>query len=95
MAEGSLPADATPLSLRALYADLDGMAVVYHGRYFPWLESGRDEYLRVRGYSYWTLDADGGRLAAIEARAQYKAPARYDDPIIIWTWLIQADGGHL
>jgi acyl-CoA thioester hydrolase len=91
MAEGSVPADATPLRLRVLYSDLDGMAIVYHGRYFPWFENGRDEYLRARGYPYRELEASGVRLAVIEARARYRAPARYDDPILVYTWLRAAD----
>jgi len=88
MTEGSVPADATPLRLRVLYSDLDGMAIVYHGRYFPWLEAGRD---RGRGYPYRELEADGVRLTVIEARARDRAPARYDDPILVYTWLRAVD----
>ncbi len=91
MAEGFLPADATFLQLRVLYSALDGMTVVYHGRYFPGLESGRDEYLRVRGDPYRDLEAAGVRLVVSAARAQYRAPARYDDPIVVWTWLTHVD----
>jgi acyl-CoA thioester hydrolase len=37
------------------------------------------------------LEESGVRLAVIEARARYRAPARYDDPILVYTWLRAAD----
>lgn len=85
--EPTLPADAVAIRFRVLYADTDGMGIVYHGRYYPMLEAGRDEYLRARGYSYRELEADGVGLAVIDTQARFRAPARYDDPVLLYTWL--------
>lgn len=85
--EANLPVEATALRLRVLYADTDGMGIVYHGRYFPWLEDGRDAYLRAHGYPYAALEADGVGLVVIDTQARFRAPARYDDQVVVYTWL--------
>jgi acyl-CoA thioester hydrolase len=84
-----LPADATPLDFRVRYAETDAMGIVHHSRYFPWFEMGRTEYMRERGFTYRELENLGVQLAVIEATCRYRAPARYDDPIRLYTWLAE------
>jgi acyl-CoA thioester hydrolase len=70
------------------YAETDQMGVVYHSNYFVWFEVGRVEFLRQLGLSYREMEReDGCFIAVVDARCRYKAPARYDDEILIRTRL--------
>jgi acyl-CoA thioester hydrolase len=74
--------------LRVRYAETDQMGIVYHSNYFLWFEVGRVELLRQLGFSYRDMEAqDNCCIAVIDARCRYKAPARYDDEIIVRTQL--------
>jgi acyl-CoA thioester hydrolase len=74
--------------LRVRYAETDQMGVVYHANHFVWFEIGRVELLRQLGFSYRDMEAnDGCFIAVVDARCRYKAPARYDDEIIVRTQL--------
>jgi acyl-CoA thioester hydrolase len=70
------------------YAETDQMGVVYHANYFIWFEVGRVELLRQLGFSYRDMEQnDDCFIAVVDARCRYKAPARYDDEIIVRTHL--------
>jgi acyl-CoA thioester hydrolase len=74
--------------IRVRYAETDQMGVVYHANYFVWFEVGRVEFLRQLGFSYRDMeDHDGCGIAVIDARCRYKAPARYDDELLLRTHL--------
>ena len=67
------------------------MGVVYHSNYFIWFEVGRVELLRQLGFSYREMERqDGCFIAVVDARCRYKAPARYDDEVLIRTRLKSA-----
>lgn len=70
---------------RIRYSDTDAMGVVYHGNFMRLFEIGRTELLRAAGIAYATFEAEGLYLPVLEAHAQYHAPARYDDEIVITT----------
>ena len=59
------------------------MGVVYHANYFVWFEVGRTDLLRNAGWTYKDLEAEGFSLPVIEAHAEYRQPARYDDELEI------------
>jgi acyl-CoA thioester hydrolase len=72
--------------VRVRYAETDQMCVVYYANYLVWFEIGRVELLRSLGLSYSLLETDHGCiLPVIEAKCRYRAPARYDDQILIET----------
>ncbi len=74
--------------VRVRYAETDQMGVVYHSNYFIWFEVGRVELLRQLGFSYREMEQqDQCFIAVVDARCRYKAPARYDDEIVIRTQL--------
>jgi acyl-CoA thioester hydrolase len=74
--------------LRVRYAETDQMGVVYHANHFIWFEVGRVELLRQLGFSYRDMEQnDGCFIAVVDARCRYKAPALYDDEIIVRTQL--------
>jgi acyl-CoA thioester hydrolase len=73
---------------RVRYAETDQMGVVYHSNYFVWFEIGRVEFLRQLGFSYREMESvDGCGIAVIEATCRYKAPARYDDEVVVRTYV--------
>ena len=79
--------------MRVRYAETDQMGVVYHANYFVWFEIGRVELLRQRGLDYKKMEIEEGcGIAVVEATARFKAPARYDDELIIETRLMGARG---
>jgi acyl-CoA thioester hydrolase len=64
------------------------MGVVYHANHFIWFEVGRVELLRQLGFSYRDMEQkDNCFIAVVDARCRYKTPARYDDEIVVKTWL--------
>jgi acyl-CoA thioester hydrolase len=74
--------------LRVRYAETDQMGVVYHANHFIWFEIGRVDLMRQLGFSYRDLERDYGCfIPVVDARCRYKAPARYDDEIIVRTHL--------
>src|SRR5581483_3766512 len=72
---------------RVRYAETDQMGIVYYANYLVWFELGRVELLRSLGLAYSQLEQEHECiLPVIEATCRYKAPARYDDEILIETW---------
>lgn len=70
--------------IRVRYAETDQMGVVYHANYFVWFEVGRVELMRQLGLAYKAMEGeDGCRMAVIEASCRYRAPARYDDELLL------------
>ncbi len=75
-------------TLRVRYAETDQMGVVYYANYFIWFEVGRVEFLRELGFDYRDMErVDNCFIAVADARCRYKAPARYDDLIVLRTRL--------
>jgi acyl-CoA thioester hydrolase len=70
---------------RVRYAETDQMGVVYHANYLIWMEVGRVELVRSRGFAYKTLEAEGLFLSVTEANCRYLFPARYDQEVIVET----------
>ncbi len=72
--------------VRVRYAETDQMGIVYYANYFVWFELGRVELLRSLGLAYSRLELDHGCiLPVVDARCRYRAPAHYDDEILIET----------
>jgi acyl-CoA thioester hydrolase len=72
--------------IRVRYAETDQMGIVYYANYLVWFEIGRVELLRSLGLAYSQLEIDHQCiLPVVEATCRYKAPARYDDQILIET----------
>src|SRR5258708_39984018 len=65
--------------IRVRYADTDQMKMVYYAKYFEYFEQGRSDLLRSIGMPYAELERMGFYLPVVEAHAQYRRPARYDD----------------
>lgn len=71
--------------LRVIYGDTDQMGVVYYANYFRYFEYARNEYFRAQGGNYRELEREGNFLPVVEATCAYRAPAKYDDLLVIRT----------
>ena len=79
--------------VRVRYAETDQMGVVYHSNYLIWFEVGRVELIRQLGLDYKKMEEeDGCGISVVDVHARYRAPARYDDELVIETRLLAARG---
>jgi acyl-CoA thioester hydrolase len=77
--------------LRVRYAETDAMGVVYYANYLVWMEVGRVALCKACGFNYRDMESeDGIYLAVAESHCRYRAPAHYDDEVIVKTWIEQA-----
>ncbi len=83
---------STETRLRVRYAETDQMGVVYYSNYLVWMEVGRVELCKVCGFNYRDMEReDGIFLAVAEANCRYRSPARFDDEVIVRTWIEDAN----
>ncbi len=74
--------------IRVRYAETDQMGVVYHSNYIIWMEVGRVELLRQLGFTYKEMERqDKCHIAVVDVKCRFKAPALYDDEILVRTHL--------
>ena len=89
--EAVRPANETRVRVR--YAETDQMGVVYHSNYLIWFEVGRVEFIRQLGLNYRQMEEqDGCGISVVDAHVRFRAPARYDDELVIETRLLAARG---
>ena len=74
---------------RARFCETDLMGIVHHGNYFQYFEMGRVDWLRKRGVTYAAWAERGTHLPVVEASARYRAPARFDDLLVVTTTLVE------
>jgi acyl-CoA thioester hydrolase len=78
--------------IRVRYAETDQMGVVYHANYLVWMEVGRVAYCKARGFEYKQMELqDGVFLAVAEAHCRYASPARFDEEVVIRTWVAEVN----
>ena len=76
--------------VRVRYSETDKMGIVYYANYLIWFEIGRTEFCRVRGFSYKDMEEnDDAFLVVAESYCRYKAPAFYDDELLIRTHITE------
>ncbi len=70
--------------VRVYYEDTDAQGVVYYANYFRFMERARTEWLRALGVDQVRLMAEERRIFVVtETRAEFLAPARFNDQIIV------------
>ncbi len=78
--------------IRVRYAETDQMGVVYYANYLVWMEAGRVDLCKALGFNYRDMELDDGVfLAVAEASCRYRFPARFDDEVVVRTWVEQAN----
>ena len=87
----ALPGLATETRLRVRYAETDQMGVVYYANYLVWMEVGRVELCKACGFNYRDMESvDGIYLAVAEVNCRYRSPAKFDDEVVVKTWIERA-----
>ena len=83
---------AAETRFRVRYAETDQMGVVYYANYLVWMEVGRVEFCKSFGFNYRDMELEDGILMAVaECHCRYRAPARFDDEVVVKTWIEQAN----
>ena len=69
--------------VKVRFAETDAQGIAHHAVYLVWFEVARIEYLaRFRG-GYRELQAEGIEALTLDAAVTYRAPARFDDSLVI------------
>jgi acyl-CoA thioester hydrolase len=83
---------AAETRFRVRYAETDQMGVVYYANYLVWMEVGRVEFCKSAGFNYRDMELEDGILMAVaECHCRYLAPARFDDEVVVKTWIERAN----
>src|ERR1700726_4133324 len=86
--DNRMPASIT-ISIRVRYPEVDAMGYLHHSRFLQYFEMGRIELLRSIGFSYAELERQGIFFVVVKAEIRYKAPARFDDELMLTTRLVR------
>ena len=74
--------------VRVYYEDTDAGGVLYHAAVIRYMDRGRTEWLRNRGYTLAALEREYQRVFAVHSlSARYLLPGRLDDELTVRTQL--------
>jgi acyl-CoA thioester hydrolase len=77
--------------VRVAYADTDKAQIVHHAAYFRYLEAARVEMWREGGLDYAKYELETGLgFPVVEAHLRYRIAARFDDALVVETWVSRA-----
>lgn len=71
--------------LRVRFEETDTMGVVYYSKFFVWMEVGRINLLRDVGITYGDLLKKGRHIPVVQAHADYKSFAHFDNEVLVRT----------
>jgi acyl-CoA thioester hydrolase len=71
--------------LRGRYEETDAMGVVYYAKFMVWMEVGRVSLLRDIGFGYSEWVRHELEFPVVQAHADYKSSARFDDEVLVKT----------
>lgn len=76
------------IPVRVYYEDTDAGGVLYHAAVIRYMDRGRTEWLRKRGYTLASLEQEHQRVFAVHSlSARYLLPGRLDDELMVRTRL--------
>jgi acyl-CoA thioester hydrolase len=75
--------------LRVRFEETDNMGVVYYAKFLVWTEVGRVNLLRDLGLNPGQWGKMGFHIPVVQAHADYKASARFDDEILVRTRIVK------
>ncbi|MDC1397086.1 tol-pal system-associated acyl-CoA thioesterase [Octadecabacter sp.] len=82
--------------LRIYYEDTDLAGIVYYANYLKFIERGRSEWVREMGVDQAAMKRDDGAVFAVRrVEADYHAPAKYDDEVVVTTTVKAVTGARL
>ena len=82
------PEHAITVKFRAGLHQCDPLAVVWHGRYFEWLEQARTELFRSVDLAVPQLMALGVKMYVVDANCRYMTPLLYDHQLSVTAWFL-------
>jgi acyl-CoA thioester hydrolase len=71
--------------LRVRFEETDRAGIVYYAKFFIWMEVGRVNLLRDAGFAPKEWDDEKVSFPVVQAHADYRDPARFDDEILVKT----------
>jgi acyl-CoA thioester hydrolase len=82
--------------LRVYYEDTDTAGIVYYANYLKFAERARTEMLRLLGFTQEAMRRATGHIFAVRrCSADYLAPARLDDELVVESRLTALGGASL
>jgi acyl-CoA thioester hydrolase len=91
MSQNIIQPDFVETVVNVRYAETDQMGIVYYANYLVWFEVGRVAWCKAKGFRYADMESqDQHYLIVAEASCRYKAPARFEDDIVVRTALARA-----
>jgi acyl-CoA thioester hydrolase len=80
--------------VKVRFAETDAQGIAHHAVYLVWFEVARIEYLaRFRG-GYRELQAEGVEALTLDASVSFRAPARFDDRLVIFARCSEVRGAR-
>jgi len=83
------------MPVRVRYPEADPMGRLHHSVCLVYFEMGRTEYLRERGIAYAGMERSGRFVAITSAEVKYRAAARYDEELVVETWVREIRGARI
>ncbi|WP_226628086.1 tol-pal system-associated acyl-CoA thioesterase [Alloyangia pacifica] len=82
--------------VRVYYEDTDMAGIVYHANYLKYIERARSDWVRARGIDQNALrEAEGIVFVVRRLEADYLAPARFDEELVVRTEVKSVSGVRL
>ena len=81
--------------IRVYYEDTDLAGIVYYANYLKFIERARSEWVRDLGVDQVAMKAEGLVFAVRRVEADYLAPARFDDTLVVATEVDQVSAARL
>jgi acyl-CoA thioester hydrolase len=82
--------------IRVYYEDTDLAGLVYYANYLKFIERARSEWVRELGLDQRAMKAQGAGVFAVRrVVADYLAPARFDDMLLVTTDHLHHSGARL
>lgn len=82
--------------VRVYYEDTDMAGIVYHANYLKYIERARSDWVRARGIDQNALrEAEGIVFVVRRLEADFLAPARFDEELVVRTEVKSVSGVRL
>lgn len=86
MSRPKRPDHAITVETKVAFHQCDPLGVVWHGRYFEWLELARTELFASVNLEVDQIRALGHRMYVVDVKCRYMAPLAYIDSVAISAW---------
>jgi acyl-CoA thioester hydrolase len=81
--------------LKVRYVETDQMGIAHHSNHYAWFEVGRTEYITEIGMTYKEMEENNIMLPVVESSCKYIEGAKYEDIIIIQTFMHDLNGAKV